>query len=191
MSALIEAADERAAKKARRYRPADHAPDREGGAAADPRSPLARASRHARASAPGHRLARLRPARSAERIQERELHAVRAHARAPARGGDRPAHACRARAAGRVPPLDAELPPMEAHHVDPTTGEDEFALEAASAGPGSGRGGAAPARARKRAAAPRRGRSGPIPSTWGKVQRNAPCPCGSGKKYKHCHGAYN
>ncbi|MCD8562497.1 MAG: SEC-C domain-containing protein [Alphaproteobacteria bacterium] len=27
------------------------------------------------------------------------------------------------------------------------------------------------------------------PSTWGKVQRNADCPCGSGKKYKHCHGA--
>ncbi len=26
-------------------------------------------------------------------------------------------------------------------------------------------------------------------STWGKVQRNAPCPCGSGKKFKHCHGA--
>jgi len=25
-------------------------------------------------------------------------------------------------------------------------------------------------------------------STWGKVQRNASCPCGSGKKYKHCHG---
>jgi preprotein translocase subunit SecA len=27
------------------------------------------------------------------------------------------------------------------------------------------------------------------PSTWGRVARNAPCPCGSGKKYKHCHGA--
>lgn len=27
------------------------------------------------------------------------------------------------------------------------------------------------------------------PQTWGKVARNAPCPCGSGKKYKHCHGA--
>jgi preprotein translocase subunit SecA len=27
------------------------------------------------------------------------------------------------------------------------------------------------------------------PSTWGKVGRNEPCPCGSGKKYKHCHGA--
>jgi len=26
------------------------------------------------------------------------------------------------------------------------------------------------------------------PNTWGKVQRNALCPCGSGKKYKQCHG---
>ena len=26
------------------------------------------------------------------------------------------------------------------------------------------------------------------PSTWGKVPRNAPCPCGSGRKYKHCCG---
>ncbi|MEK9832511.1 MAG: SEC-C metal-binding domain-containing protein, partial [Rhodospirillaceae bacterium] len=26
------------------------------------------------------------------------------------------------------------------------------------------------------------------PSSWGKVPRNAACPCGSGKKYKHCHG---
>ncbi|MEM6811907.1 MAG: preprotein translocase subunit SecA [Pseudomonadota bacterium] len=25
-------------------------------------------------------------------------------------------------------------------------------------------------------------------STWGKIPRNAPCPCGSGKKFKHCHG---
>jgi preprotein translocase subunit SecA len=23
---------------------------------------------------------------------------------------------------------------------------------------------------------------------WAKTPRNAPCPCGSGKKYKHCHG---
>ena len=23
----------------------------------------------------------------------------------------------------------------------------------------------------------------------GKTGRNAPCPCGSGKKYKRCHGA--
>ena len=25
-------------------------------------------------------------------------------------------------------------------------------------------------------------------STWGRVSRNATCPCGSGKKYKRCHG---
>ena len=26
------------------------------------------------------------------------------------------------------------------------------------------------------------------PASWGKVGRNEDCPCGSGKKYKHCHG---
>ncbi len=26
------------------------------------------------------------------------------------------------------------------------------------------------------------------PATWGKTPRNAACPCGSGKKYKYCHG---
>ncbi|HSF90768.1 MAG TPA: SEC-C metal-binding domain-containing protein, partial [Paracoccaceae bacterium] len=26
------------------------------------------------------------------------------------------------------------------------------------------------------------------PETWGNLNRNDPCPCGSGKKYKHCHG---
>ena len=46
------------------------------------------------------------------------------------------------------------------------------------------------------ATAPRRAAAGGVatldpedPTTWGKVPRNAPCPCGSGKKYKHCHGA--
>jgi preprotein translocase subunit SecA len=88
-----------------------------------------------------------------------------------------------------VPPLDAaELPPMEAHHIDPTTGEDEFALEAANAGPASGGTSTArAARTRKATAAV----NPADPKTWGKVQRNAPCPCGSGKKYKHCHGTYS
>lgn len=27
------------------------------------------------------------------------------------------------------------------------------------------------------------------PQAWQNTPRNAPCPCGSGKKYKHCHGA--
>ncbi len=26
------------------------------------------------------------------------------------------------------------------------------------------------------------------PATWRNTPRNALCPCGSGKKYKHCHG---
>ena len=34
--------------------------------------------------------------------------------------------------------------------------------------------------------------SGPVdpnnPETWGRVGRNQLCPCGSGKKFKHCHG---
>ncbi|MEA5159381.1 preprotein translocase subunit SecA [Cereibacter johrii] len=28
----------------------------------------------------------------------------------------------------------------------------------------------------------------PDPAAWGNVARNDPCPCGSGLKYKHCHG---
>ena len=84
-------------------------------------------------------------------------------------------------------PLDnAELPPMEAHHIDPTTGEDEFASDATGA-TGNGTGAPKPARPRKAAAAV----DPDDPSTWGKVQRNALCPCGSGKKYKHCHGTYS
>ena len=39
---------------------------------------------------------------------------------------------------------------------------------------------------------PRPVAKGPVdpndPSTWGKVSRNSLCPCGSGKKFKHCHG---
>ncbi len=27
------------------------------------------------------------------------------------------------------------------------------------------------------------------PTTWGEIKRNESCPCGSGKRYKHCHGA--
>ena len=40
----------------------------------------------------------------------------------------------------------------------------------------------APARTPSRAVDPN------DPATWGKVARNAACPCGSGKKFKHCHG---
>jgi preprotein translocase subunit SecA len=85
-----------------------------------------------------------------------------------------------------APSLEApELPPMEAHHFDPNTGEDEFALETANAG-ANVQGSLSAARQKKPAAAV----DPANPSTWGKVQRNALCPCGSGKKYKHCHGTF-
>ncbi|MDE2166360.1 MAG: preprotein translocase subunit SecA [Alphaproteobacteria bacterium] len=38
------------------------------------------------------------------------------------------------------------------------------------------------------AAAPLARAAPPIPMPWARTPRNAPCPCGSGKKYKHCHG---
>jgi preprotein translocase subunit SecA len=85
-----------------------------------------------------------------------------------------------------------ELPPMQAHHVDPFTGEDELAMAdaaLAAAGRPEARGGErrAPLQTRRAAGALNPG----DPATWGKVSRNAPCPCGSGKKYKHCHGKHD
>ena len=81
-----------------------------------------------------------------------------------------------------------ELPPMEAHHIDPFSGIDE--LELADAAIEAGVRGEFPPE--KRAPLQTRKRGGAIdpkdPATWGKVPRNASCPCGSGKKYKHCHG---
>jgi preprotein translocase subunit SecA len=37
---------------------------------------------------------------------------------------------------------------------------------------------------------PAASRNAKDPTTWGKVGRNEVCPCGSGKKYKHCHGRF-
>ena len=90
-----------------------------------------------------------------------------------------------------------ELPPMEAHHVDATTGVDEFEpdpelalADAAIAGARARR--AAGPEPEKRAPLQSRKNDGAVDpkdaATWGRVSRNAPCPCGSGKKYKHCHG---
>ena len=82
-------------------------------------------------------------------------------------------------------PVQAPQPPefMEAHHIDATTGEDEFAEPPAMGG------GAAVLTPSRTVAASERDPNDP--STWGKVGRNEACPCGSGKKYKHCHGAYS
>lgn len=39
-------------------------------------------------------------------------------------------------------------------------------------------------------AAPKDGFIESDPTTWGTPGRNDSCPCGSGKKFKHCHGAF-
>ncbi|MGH1419340.1 MAG: preprotein translocase subunit SecA [Hyphomicrobiaceae bacterium] len=82
-----------------------------------------------------------------------------------------------------------ELPEMEAHHIDATTGLDEMEMIDAAL---SNEGRAMEQDSVRRAPRQTRRGAGPLdpndPSTWGRVPRNKPCPCGSGKKYKHCHG---
>ena len=75
-------------------------------------------------------------------------------------------------------PPPQQLPYMEAHKVDPATGEDELAPALAPMLAGNGNGGA------------QAERNPNNPASWGKVGRNEACPCGSGKKYKHCHGKF-
>jgi preprotein translocase subunit SecA len=71
---------------------------------------------------------------------------------------------------GPVPPIEqTPLPAMHASHLDPLTGENEVEQagslwDVPPVDPNN-------------------------PKTWDRVSRNAPCPCGSGRKYKHCHGA--
>jgi preprotein translocase subunit SecA len=85
-----------------------------------------------------------------------------------------------------------ELPAMQAHHIDPFTGEDELAMADAALAAASRPSAREPER---RAPLQTRRSAGAFdpkdPTTWGKVSRNAPCPCGSGKKYKHCHGKHD
>jgi preprotein translocase subunit SecA len=73
------------------------------------------------------------------------------------------------------------LPSMEAHKLDPSTGTDEMALADAALVPALAGNGTARSVERN----PK------DPTSWGKVGRNEACPCGSGKKYKHCHGRLN
>jgi len=92
-------------------------------------------------------------------------------------------------------PTDADMPEMHPHHADPTTGEDEMEMadaELAYEGARAGNG-AAPARRTGPPpvdTVPAANRDPKDPRTWGKVGRNEACPCGSGKKFKHCHGRF-
>jgi preprotein translocase subunit SecA len=79
------------------------------------------------------------------------------------------------RQAADAPPPEA--PEMHGHHIDGTTGEDDF-----------GEGSVAVLQDSRVVAAEDRDPNDQ--STWGRVGRNEACPCGSGKKYKHCHGTF-
>ena len=82
-----------------------------------------------------------------------------------------------------APPEEtATLPYMEAHKIDPSTGEDEMALARAGA--------ATLAQHGITTASLTQERNPKDPTSWGKIGRNEACPCGSGKKYKHCHGRF-
>ncbi|HTP75389.1 MAG TPA: preprotein translocase subunit SecA [Rhizomicrobium sp.] len=72
--------------------------------------------------------------------------------------------------------VDPSMQQMRASHIDPLTGEDEIVDALPSPAQRT-------VQRRDQAVDPNN------PQTWGKVQRNAPCPCGSGRKFKHCHGA--
>jgi len=81
----------------------------------------------------------------------------------------------------RAPPTPPapDLSDVREVHIDPQTGENEAdTAPAAAAGTVAGAGAAATALK-------------PLdPKLLQGVSRNAPCPCGSGKKFKHCHGAF-
>jgi len=73
-------------------------------------------------------------------------------------------------------PREGDLPEMHGSHMDPLTGIDEMALAPLAFGDPLD-----PTMVGERDAEK--------PESWGKVGRNERCPCGSGKKFKHCHGA--
>lgn len=70
---------------------------------------------------------------------------------------------------------------LQAKHIDPTTERNE-----ATPLKSTGRTPVPPGTVATRQAAERLDPNDP--TTWGRVPRNSLCPCGSGKKYKHCHG---
>jgi preprotein translocase subunit SecA len=80
-----------------------------------------------------------------------------------------------------VPQDLPELPDFLTTHIDPFTGEDNSADSDAAAL------GLVTTKIPRPAAAP--GGSDPFAGNPD-LRRNDPCPCGSGKKYKHCHGAF-
>ncbi|WP_027061783.1 preprotein translocase subunit SecA [Mesorhizobium loti] len=82
------------------------------------------------------------------------------------------------RQAAEAPPPEA--PDMFGTHIDGSTGENDF----------EGGETALLVRPEQNVIVAPEDRDPNNQATWGKVGRNEACPCGSGKKYKHCHGAF-
>jgi preprotein translocase subunit SecA len=74
------------------------------------------------------------------------------------------------------PPPPVQMMELHPQSVSPFAGESDVAME------GGGSVAIATQPMRSDAVDPN------DPATWRSTSRNAPCPCGSGKKYKHCHG---
>ena len=72
---------------------------------------------------------------------------------------------------------ELEMPQFEEIHINPLTGENEAGRMSPEA--------QANLVGDQRAALPHSA----LPDGWERTSRNADCPCGSGKKFKHCHGA--
>ena len=72
---------------------------------------------------------------------------------------------------------EPSLPAFQEIHIDPLTGENEAGGLSAAALEAFGED--------ERAALPHAA----LPGGWDRTPRNAQCPCGSGRKFKHCHGA--
>ncbi len=90
----------------------------------------------------------------------------------------------------QAPPMESPaLPPMFAQHLDPVTGENEMDYDGTGSTGGGGPAYGFAAQSLSADAAVLE-RDPTDETTWGRVGRNEPCPCGSGKKYKHCHGSY-
>jgi preprotein translocase subunit SecA len=74
-----------------------------------------------------------------------------------------------------------QLPPMHYQHLNPATGENDYPFDPITDPVGVGVLAATPGLAVAE-------RDPNNFATWGRVGRNESCPCGSGKKFKHCHG---
>ena len=90
-------------------------------------------------------------------------------------------------------PPAQQLPPMFASHSDALTGDDEMEVAEVNMRVSAGTFTSNPAAiegglmlAPRDASAAERDPQDP--ASWGRVGRNELCPCGTGKKYKHCHG---